>query len=149
MGSTDIPVFRTIAEIQRVLVRSGATQISQEYATSASGDSSGRVIGMVFILPVDDNVLHFKLPVRTENVYNIIHSARIRQATKYEKQDREDAERIAWRQLLRWVEAQMAMVETGLAQVHEVFMPYGIDRSGKTMFEIWSQRLALPAPSGS
>lgn len=45
------------------------------------------------------------------------------------------AKRIAWRQILRWVEAQMAFVETGMVKMEEVFMPYiqvGID---ETLFD--------------
>lgn len=38
------------------------------------------------------------------------------------------------------------MVDAGMAQAHEVFMPYAVDKSGNTMFDIWSSQLALPAP---
>jgi hypothetical protein len=44
-----------------------------------------------------------------------------------------------------WVEAQMALVEAGQAEVAEVFMPYAIDQSsGMTMFQaLKSKQLAL------
>jgi hypothetical protein len=142
MGSTSVPVHRTISEVQRVLVRSGAKQIAQEYG------NSGEITGMEFSIHVGTALLRFNLPVRTERVYDTIHSARKNAVDKYEERDRMDAERVAWRQLLRWIEAQMALCDAGMAQAHEVFMPYAIDKSGRTMFDIWTAQLALPAPQG-
>ena len=63
--------------------------------------------------------------------------------------DRAQAERTAWRQVLRWVEAQMAMIEAGMTQTHEVFMPYAVipGSDDKTMFQAWeSQQKLLAAP---
>ena len=34
-----------------------------------------------------------------------------------------------------WIEAQMAIVEAGLASVPEVFLPYSITRTNQTLFE--------------
>jgi hypothetical protein len=45
------------------------------------------------------------------------------------------AKRVAWRQILRWVEAQLALTETKMAKLHEVFMPYLIVDKGQTIFE--------------
>lgn len=62
----------------------------------------------------------------------------------------QQTERTAWRQVLRWVEAQLSMIEIGMVQTHEVFQPYAlIPGTEKTMFEAWeSQMKALPAPAG-
>ena len=38
----------------------------------------------------------------------------------------EKAERVAWRQLLRWVQAQNAMIECGMVRPMEVFTAYWI-----------------------
>ncbi len=64
--------------------------------------------------------------------------------------DRAQAERTAWRQVLRWVEAQMAMIDAGMTQTQEVFMPYAVipGTDNKTMFQAWeSQQKQLAAPS--
>ena len=45
------------------------------------------------------------------------------------------AKRIAWRQILRWVEAQLALVETGMVKIQEVFIPYMLMDKGKTLYE--------------
>jgi hypothetical protein len=140
MGSTNIPVSRTIAEVQSLLVQVGAQQIAQDY------DKQGAIVGMIFTLPVGSSILCFDLPVRSQQVFEKVHSQRKRQKEQHESEDRVTANRIAWRQLLRWIEAQLAMVDVGMVQAHEVLMPYAIDRSGRTMFHLWSSQLALPVP---
>jgi hypothetical protein len=49
----------------------------------------------------------------------------------------EQAERVAWRQLLRWVQAQLAMIDTGMVRTEEVFMPYIVVNAAtnQTLFE--------------
>jgi hypothetical protein len=61
---------------------------------------------------------------------------------------REQAERVAWRQLLRWAQAQLAMIETGMAAAEEVFLPYLQEPSGRTVYEVFAESRfkALPAP---
>lgn len=38
--------------------------------------------------------------------------------------DPAQAKRTAWRQILRWIDAQLALIEVGQASAFEVFMPY-------------------------
>src|SRR6266478_5746936 len=42
----------------------------------------------------------------------------------------EQAYRVAWRNILDWVQAQMALLEIGMAKIEEVFLPYMQDREG-------------------
>jgi hypothetical protein len=48
--------------------------------------------------------------------------------------------RVAWRNILDWVQAQMALLEIGMAKIEEVFLPYMQDREGITFFERMEQR---------
>ena len=50
------------------------------------------------------------------------------------------AYRVAWRNILDWVQAQMALLEIGMAKIEEVFLPYMQDREGVTFFERMEQR---------
>jgi hypothetical protein len=38
---------------------------------------------------------------------------------------------VAWRQILRWVEAQLALIDTGMVQPQEVFLSYAIVNQGE------------------
>ncbi|HEY3525282.1 MAG TPA: hypothetical protein VGK47_03725 [Nitrososphaeraceae archaeon] len=56
----------------------------------------------------------------------------------------EQAQRVSWRIVKDWVEAQMAIVEAQLADMAEVFLPYAITKSGTTLYkEIQSGGLKL------
>jgi len=149
METTEIPVQKTAADILSMLVRAGATQVSLDYKDS-------KIIGMRFLYPVDDHAVPFRLPVRTEPIFKIINGRRSPHAWKqYNREsmadkDREQAERVAWRQLLRWIEAQLAMIETGMVKTDEVFLPYAATASGQTLYKYFIEsggagRL-LPSP---
>jgi hypothetical protein len=150
MENTEISADRTAGEITSVLVAAGARQITLDY-----GDG-GKVTGIKFVLLVGGLPYPFKMPVRTEAVQKIFKDRRIQtmrwQAHKFEQRDREQAERVAWRQLLRWVQIQMAMVDAGMAQTHEIFSPYLLEPSGRTLFEYLEEtrfKGLLPAAEGS
>lgn len=49
--------------------------------------------------------------------------------------DMERARRIAWRQTLRWIQAQLAMVSVGMVKTEQVFMPYWVNNQGQTLYE--------------
>lgn len=124
MGTTTVEAVKTVGEISAALVRAGARDVSTQF-------EQGKIVAMRFSVVVAHGPLvWFKLPCRTEKLLSKLRG------------DRAQAERVAWRQVLRWVEAQLAMAESGLVYVHEVFMPYmeRIDpESGNavTMFEAW------------
>jgi hypothetical protein len=147
METTEISAERTAGEIQTVLREHGARQIVMEYG------ADGQITGMNFLLAVNGLPYPFKLPVRTEAVKRMFKERRRKtqgfSADRWERADAEQAERVAWRQLLRWVQAQMAMSDAGMVQPHEVFAPYLLEPSGRTLFEYLEETRfkALPAPA--
>ena len=151
METTEIPVQKTAGDILGLLVRAGATQVSLDY-------EGGKIAGMRFTYPVDGYPVPFRLPVRTEPIFKIINGRRSPDTwNKFGRKamaakDREQAERVAWRQLLRWIEAQIAMIETGMVKTDEVFLPYVATATGQTLYEHFIETGAaarlLPAPEG-
>ena len=145
METTEIPVQKTAGDILGLLVRAGATQVSLDY-------EGGKITGMRFTYPVDGYPVPFRLPVRTEPIFKILNGRRASAYNRVEAKDkdRDQAERVAWRQLLRWIEAQIAMIETGMVKTDEVFLPYATTPSGETMYEHFiasgSAARLLPAP---
>ena len=71
-----------------------------------------------------------RLPANVDAVHKVL----IRQKIKC---DREQAERVAWRIVKDWVEAQMAILESEMVQMEEIFLPYMIGASGQTFFEAY------------
>lgn len=143
METTEVPPERSAAEIASCLIRAGATQIATEY-------DNGRIVGLRFTLTVGGQPLTFELPARTEPVYKLlVKRSRSSYLTEKEKTNkRAQAERVGWRQLLRWVQAQLAMMDVGMVSAHEVFFPYMFDgkRTLVQQFEQDTLRL-LPAAS--
>jgi len=133
MGTTKIAAERTALEVQKVLVRSGARQVACDY------DQQGKIRGMRFCIPVNGVDMAFSLPVRTEALAKLLRG------------DLAQAERVAWRQLLRWTEAQMAMIDVGMVKAAEVYTPYMLRQSGRTLWEemLAGQLKALPAPEAA
>jgi hypothetical protein len=56
---------------------------------------------------------------------------------KYEAKFFSQAERVSWRILKDWVEAQLALIESGQAEMGQVFMPYAMNDQGRTMYELF------------
>jgi hypothetical protein len=147
MESTTISAQQTAGEITSALIAAGARQITLDYS------DTGKIVGIKFVLVVGGLPYPFKMPVRTESVQKIFKARRVAsmrfRASEFEAKDREQAERVAWRQLLRWVLAQMAMVDCGMAQAREVFAPYLLDEAGqRTLFEFLEETRYKALPPG-
>lgn len=129
MGTTSIDATKTASEITAELVKAGATSINTDY-------KAGKVCGLRWVMKVNGKDVLFDMPVRIEPISKLIR-------------DRAQAERVAWRQLLRWVQAQNAMIETGMVQAVEVYLPYRVDpHTGVTLFQFMmdNQFKMLPSP---
>jgi hypothetical protein len=148
METTEVAPERTAAEIRVELVKGGASKIMEEYAV-------GRIVAVTFAVNVDGTDLPFRLPVRPEPIFKVLQKRRTQkpwrreEIAKLEQSDRAQAERIAWRQIYRWVQAQLALCTTGMVTVQEVFFPY-LSNGTQSVYEIACQSgfKALPAPSG-
>jgi len=140
METTKIEAHKTIGQIQGVLASYGASAILVEY-------EEGEAIAVSFKVKVAGREIPFMLPCRWEAVHQLLESKYVRGPRKG-KDLKLQAKRVAWRQILKWVEAQMALVETEMVRIEEVFLPYAQMRDGKTLFETMAERefKALPSP---
>ncbi len=141
--STQVDVSKSVAEINEVLVKHGARSILTDM------DEKGEVVSISFKVQLPRGEVAFRLPANPESVMKIINL----QTTKYKLSggiyrkkvpvvprsyynDMSQARRVAWRILKDWVEAQMALIEVGMVQLHQVFLPYAIMKDGQTVFEM-------------
>ena len=131
MENTQIAPDKTAREISDLLLAFKARQISMEYMTD------GKLLGLRFGLALPEGELEFKLPVRIEPVYQVLLARRKGlQSPGDQRRIRAQAERVAWRQLFRWVQAQLALIDTGMVQPQEVFLPYALHAAtGQTLYE--------------
>ena len=120
METTTVDATRTCGEVTSELIRAGANQIATTY-------ENGRVTGLRWIMRVNGIDQLFEMPTRFEPVFKILNGRRSTwdRANKADA-DRVQAERVAWRQLLRWVQAQNAMIQTGMVKPEEVYVAYWV-----------------------
>jgi hypothetical protein len=126
METTKIVPAVTVGQIQKLLGEHGASHILMEY-------ENGEISGLVFNIRSADRDMPFRLPCRWRAVLQILQSRRKRHTIRSDWEAQ--AKRVAWRQILRWVEAQLALVETGMVVIQEVFTPYLIVDKTKTLYE--------------
>jgi len=132
--TTDIPVERTITEIQKILAQNGARGIALEY------DESGNIKDIYFKIVLHDKDLPFRLPAKANRVYAALHGdATQSYQGRYGEGWRQQAERIAWRICKTWLEAQITLINLEQVKIEEVFLPYLIMPGNKTLFETMEQ----------
>jgi hypothetical protein len=127
--TTEIPVHKTIAEIQRLLGENGATGVAFDY------DGQGGIKSVYFRINFNDRELPFRLPAKEEEVYKTLFADMIGQTNRLVQIRKEKAKMIAWRVCKLWLEAQLTHVNLGQAKIEEVFLPYLVTANGKTLYE--------------
>lgn len=141
MENTEIPPERTIAEVEAVLIQYGCNAVLKEYA-------AGTIEAVSFRIKVGSSDIPFRLPCRWQVIASVFEK---RKAGKWnytlsaetKKRCADHARRVAWRQILRWVQAQLALVETEMVKVEEVFFPYIQTKGGQTLYELHADNIAM------
>ncbi len=137
--STTVKATKTIGEVTQILVRAGARQIMTEF------DDKGNARGLSFSAPTIEGLRAFSLPVDAEPVLTILSvdpKVPLRFRTLGHAHD------VAWRITKDWLEAQMALIATGMVTLDQVMLPYMRSVDGGTFYEAYRKglgtRAALP-----
>lgn len=120
--TTKVDVYTTLGAIQGQLVKHGAKKIMQDY------DDDGHITALSFMVDTPAGARGIRLPANVDAVHAVLARQKV-------KCDRKQAERVAWRIIKDWVEAQMAILESEMVEMDEIFFPYMIDRAGQTLFQ--------------
>ena len=124
--TTTIEANKTVGEISTILAKAGACSVSTDFV-------NGEPVAIMFSVPIAQEIISFRLPSNSQGVYKALCRDKSI-AKKYQTQ--EQAQRVAWRITKDWVEAQMAVIQSGLALLPEVFLPYAVGGNGQTLFEM-------------
>jgi len=131
--TTTIAAEKSIEEIQRMLVARGAETIVVQYA-------NGRPGALFFIIPTPYGKVPFRLPANIEAITRVMERQRVRKQVPLDM-----AERVAWRIIKDWCKAQMAILETEMVDLEQIFLPYMVSQN-KTLYEVMKEhRLQLPS----
>ena len=127
--TTSISYEKTIGEIQQCLVKHGAMKFVTDYASK-----NGVMIpsSVTFAIFIQERMIFFSLPAKYDGVLKAMKSDK-----KVPKKllTEEQALRVSWRIIKDWVVAQMAIVQAGCAEMSEVFLPYAVTKTGRTVYQ--------------
>lgn len=95
-------------------------------------DSAGNAKSMSFRISQNGVPIFFSLPADVDGVIRALKRDKV-------YRDDEHARRVAWRILKDWIEAQMALIYAGMAELTQVFLPYAQTNTGETVYERMQQ----------
>jgi hypothetical protein len=134
--STEVPATRTVSQIIDILVKANAQRVLAEYTDQ-------RPSGVAFQLHTAYGDRYYSLPVNVLAVEKVIR--RYGSGVPPRFKTYAQAERIAWRILKDWLEAQVALIQTEMVALDQVLLPYmRVDEIGTTVYDQYrDQQLAL------
>ena len=126
--TTTVDAFKTVSEIEYILVKHGAKSIMKNF----NGET---IVGLSFLLDTGYQQIPVRLPVKIDECLRILQKEKKSSPRSNIKATREQAERVAWRILKDWVEAQMALLDIEMVKFEEIFLPYIETKNGQTIFQ--------------
>lgn len=114
----------SLAEITKILVNNGFDKISVDYVNKIPNN-------LTFMGVFNGQTALYSLPCRFDAVLVVMTKQRVPNSFL----NKEQAIRTGWRILKDWVEAQMAIVETEMVDISEVFLPYMVTRGGDRLYD--------------
>lgn len=147
---TDVPVTRSSAELDTLLRRYGA----RGYTVSSDYSAGTLLVG--FTLPKTwqvktDETIEIKLAVGFRETLRRLEEMSVFQTKRDRKDYRtreawalEQSERVAWRQIILWVEAGLNMAASGVQTVEEAFFAHSVLPGTQTrVIDLVHERRAL------
>lgn len=123
--TTTISAQKTVGEIMGILVSHGAKAVLMNY------DETGQIESLSFQVATVAGEMGIRLPINPDAVLKVMSRQHI--PKKY--QSKTQAIKVAWRIAETWIRAQSAIIETEMVSLEQVFLPYWITPSGKTLYE--------------
>lgn len=134
--TTTVDAFKTVSEIEYILMKHKAKSIMKDY----DGET---ITGLSFLIDTGVRQIPVKLPVKIDECLEVLKKEKMENPRKQIKDTRQQAERVAWRILKDWVEAQMALLDIEMVRFEEIFLPYIETTNGQTIYERLEERQFL------
>ena len=135
--TTSIAASKTLGEMQALLANHGANRIAVDYEDKVP-------TGLSFFLMTAHGARGFTLPVNVDAMHRLLISqeraGKLRSGSKATRTSREQAERVAWRVMKDWLAAQLALVETDMAGMDQVMLPYLHVNDTQTLYAAFAER---------
>jgi|SRR5271166_5994195 len=140
--TTSIPATQTVGECSRLLADAGAEMVSITYRDR-------KPVGLAFRLSMGPaGPQDFILPVDIEGVARLLRNAdyppSVRPNVLAKYVSMAHAERVGWRVVKDWLEAQLSIIAAGMAKLDQVMLPYLQVQSG-SLYELVQEKGRLSA----
>lgn len=129
--TTKVPSARTAQEIQAILSKASARAVMTEF------DDKGEATHIAFRIQTPQGLMAYRLPSNSDGVFKVMQ--RDNKVPRILR-TKEQAQRVAWRIVKDWVEAQMAVIASGIVALEQVFLPYAQTKSGQTVYECFEEK---------
>ncbi|MFA5128544.1 MAG: hypothetical protein WC445_01105 [Patescibacteria group bacterium] len=123
--TTTVPANRSIEEIQSALVKHGASGVLYEYEKG-----TGRIAALKFKLQIGEQAVAFSLPVSWRRFQAVLEEQQVKRSN-----DEDYVYRVSWRNIRDWVLAQLALYETEMVELPQVFLPFATGKDGSTLYD--------------
>jgi len=114
-----------------ILAQKKATAIMREYSPSGNGE----IVGLRWQVRTPNGDVPFILPVNVEAVERVLKKQYDARQVPRSCTGNAHARRVAWRITLEWVKAQMALLETEMVTLEQLFLPYMRVGPNETLYQ--------------
>ena len=121
--TTRVSVSQSANEIMDMLRAANAIQVLTDY-------DNGVIKGLSFVISTPNGELPFRMPINTDAVVKVLTRQMRGRPPKPGH-----AERVAWRIVRDWLRYQLALLETEMVQLEEIFLPYLRLNADETLYE--------------
>lgn len=125
--TSGVSAERSINKIEAKIVSMGASNITKTY-------DGGALSGISFEIKINGIIIPFQLPANVHGVYQEMMSRVLRPASGTKQRVLEQAERTAWKIISDWVDCQASMIYLQQVKVLQVFLPFVMLPSGKSVY---------------
>ena len=138
--STSIEASKTVSEIHKILATHGARSILTNYT------NDGVIESLSFMIVTPDGDRGVRLPINPDAILKVMNkTGKVPRSFR----NRPQAIRIAWRIVKDWVEAQLALLETEMVNMEQIFLSYIEAKDGKTVYQLYVERQNLQITQGN
>lgn len=131
--STKIDPAQTVGEMQQMLATHGALSVNARY-------EGGKPVALAFSIVTQHGVRHYTLPGGDARPVLELLKPLPRPRGGW-RPDMAQAERVAWRILKDWLEAQLALIATSMVSLDQVMLPYMVlDELGTTVYQRYNDQ---------
>ena len=126
--TTTVEAYKTVSEIEQMLVKHGAKSIMKQF-------DEGMITSLSFMINTGIKDIPIKPQIRVDDVLQVLIEQKKMHPKAGIKATKDQANRVAWRILKDWIEVQMALLDIGMVQFEEIFLSYIETAGGKTIYE--------------